>query len=448
MTTVDLEADRAAAHRAVDLAFDHLATVTERPVYRRVPLAVRERLLAAPLPRSGKPVTAILDEFAALIAHYPMGNGHPRFFGWGNPPPLPVGAIADLLAAAYNPSCAGGDHAAIYVEHAAVRWLMELLGFPTTGSTGLLVSGGSVASLIGVAAARHWAARRDGWDVRTDGVQGSRPALVLYLSSEGHTALRKAAELLGIGAANIRVIPVDDAFHLDVCALRMAVAADRARGLRPFCVVANAGTVTTGAIDPLDRVADLCAEEGLWFHVDGALGGFGVLDADLRDRYVGIARADSLAIDPHKWLAVPYECGCVLVRDAAMLRDAFSLVPPYLRTEEGKGIGGLPWFAEHGVQQTRGFRALKLWMCLLHLGRDGYARIVARHLALARHLAAAVDATGDLERLAPVETSIVCFRYVPAHLRGDAVALDALNRAVVEAIQEEGEVFLTQAELD
>jgi glutamate/tyrosine decarboxylase-like PLP-dependent enzyme len=448
MTTFDLDADRAAAHRAVDLAFDRLATVAGRPVYRRVPTQVRARLAEAPLPQRGQPVDAILDEFAATVAPYPMGNGHPRFFGWGNPPPVPIGAIADLLAAALNPSCAGGDHAATYVERAAVRWLMELIGFPTTGSMGLLVSGGSMASLTGLAAARHWAAKRDGWDARAEGLQGRRSPLVLYVSTEGHTALRKGAELLGIGSANVRLVPVDAAFRFDLDTLAAAITADRARGARPFCVAASAGTVNTGAIDPLDRLADLCASEGLWFHVDAALGGFGVLDPTVADRYVGIERADSVAIDPHKWLAVPYECGCVVLRDEALLRDTFSLVPPYLRAEEDKGIGGPPWYAEYGFQQTRGFRALKLWMCLRHLGREGYARIVARQIALTRRLAALVDAASDLERLAPVETSVVCFRYVPAHRRDDETALDALNRAIVETVQTGGEVFLTQAVLN
>jgi glutamate/tyrosine decarboxylase-like PLP-dependent enzyme len=448
MSTFDLEAERAAAHRAVDLAFDQLATVAERPVYRRVPTDVRARLTEAPLPRRGLSVDEILDEFEAAVAPYPMGDGHPRFFGWVAAPPTPVGAIADLLAAALNPSCYGGDQAATYVEDASVRWLMELVGFPTEASKGLLVSGGSMASLTGIAAARHWAARRDGWDVRAEGLQGKRPPLVLYVSSEAHTALRKAAELLGIGEANVRVVPVDAAFRLDVDALRVAIADDRAQGRRPFCVVASAGTVNTGAIDPLDATANLCAAEALWFHVDGAYGAVGLLDPAVANRYAGLERADSVAIDPHKWLSVPYECGCALVRDGGLLRDAFSLVPPYLREEEGTGSGSLPGYQEFGFQQTRGFRALKLWMSLLHLGREGYARIVARHNALARHLAALVDTASDLERAAPVELSIVCFRYVPAHLRNDEAALDALNKAIVEAVQVGGEVFLTQAVLN
>src|SRR5204862_3104743 len=182
----------------------------------------------------------------------------------------------------------------------------------------------------------------------------------------GHSCLQKAAEILGLGAELIHTVGVDDDRRMDPRALRAAVAADRAAGRRPFCVAASAGTVSTGAIDPLDALADLCAAERLWLHVDGAYGAVGVLDPTVAPRYAGIERADSLALDPHKWLSVPVECGCVLVRDGALLRDTFSFVPPYLRTEEGKGFGGLPWFSEYGVQQTRGFRALKLWMVLQH----------------------------------------------------------------------------------
>jgi glutamate/tyrosine decarboxylase-like PLP-dependent enzyme len=205
---------------------------------------------------------------------------------------------------------------------------------------------------------------------------------------------------------------------MDVKALRAAIARDRAAARRPFCVAASAGTVNTGAIDPLDELATLCEIEGLWFHVDGAYGAIGVADPSLAARYAGLGRADSLALDPHKWLSVPVECGCALVRDGRLLRDTWSLVPPYLRTEEGKGFGGLPWYSEYGFQQTRGFRALKLWMVLQHLGRNGVAALVRRHVALAHRLAAAVDAAPDLERVAPVELSVVCFRYAAGMGRG------------------------------
>jgi glutamate/tyrosine decarboxylase-like PLP-dependent enzyme len=405
--------------------------------------AQRAALLERPLPEAGLTPETLLEVVRREVFAHPMGNGHPRFFGWVNSPPAPVGIVADFLAAALDPSCAGGDHAAIYVERAAVRWLMELVGFPAEGSMGLLVSGGSTASLTCLAAARHRAAAEDGWDVRARGLRGASAPLVLYLSEEGHSCIRKAAEVLGLGANAVRTVPVDGDFRMDVKALRAAVAADRAAGHRPFCVVATAGTVNTGAIDRLDEVASLCQAEGLWFHVDGAYGAIGAADPALTDHYAGLGRADSLALDPHKWLSVPVECGCALVRDGRLLRDTWSLVPPYLRTEEGKGFGGLPWYSEYGFQQTRGFRALKLWMTLQHLGRKGVAGLVRRHVTLADRLAAAVDRAPDLERLARGELSVVCFRYAPPRRSRDPGELDALNKALVERLQAEGRVFLT-----
>jgi glutamate/tyrosine decarboxylase-like PLP-dependent enzyme len=444
---LDPEEFRRLGYQAVDMAAAHLAGIRERLVFRPMTPQQRAALLELPLPDAGTPPEAILRQIEASILPHPMGNGHPRFFGWVNSPPAPLAVLAELLAAALDPSCAGGDHAAIYLERAALRRLMEMVGFPTEGSMGLLVSGGSMATLTALAAARQRAARDDGWDVRAEGLSG-RPQLVLYTSEEGHGCIRKSAELLGIGGAGVRTVPVDGDFRMDVGALRRAIAADRAAGLRPFCVAASAGTVNTGAIDPLDALADLCAAERLWLHVDGAYGAVGVLDPAMAPRYAGIERADSLALDPHKWLSVPVECGCVFVRDGALLRDTFSLVPPYLRTEEGKGFGGLPWFSEYGFQQSRGFRALKLWAVLQHAGRDGLAAHVARHNALARSLAALVEGAPDLERLAPVELSIVCFRYVPESLRGDEERLDAHNKALMEAIQSEGEAFLSSTVLN
>jgi glutamate/tyrosine decarboxylase-like PLP-dependent enzyme len=428
---------------AVDLAQDHLGGMRERAVYRPLKPDERRALLEQPLADDGRDPRAILELFRDAVLPHPMGNGHPRFFGWVNSPPAPIGAVADYLAAAMNPSCAGGDHAAIYVERAATRWLMELVGFPVAGSMGLLVSGTSVASIVALAAARQRAAAAQGWDIRADGLQGARPRLRLYVSPEGHSCLRKAAELLGLGSSAVRIIPVDETFGMDVAALRDAIAADRRAGDLPFCVAASAGTVGTGAIDPLAAIAEVCERERLWFHVDGAYGALGVLAGTARSAFAGMERADSLALDPHKWLSVPVECGCALVRDGALLRETFSLVPPYLRTEEGKGIGGLPWFSEYGVQQTRGFRALKLWMVLQHLGRRGVTALVERHVALAHDLARAIDAAPDLERLAPVPLSIVAFRCVPSALQGDDARLDALNKRVMEELQSGGEAFVT-----
>ncbi len=444
---LDPEEFRRLGHRAVDLMADWLGGIPAGPVFAPMTPGQRQAVLSQPLPEEGVAPDAILERFAGAVLPHPMGNGHPRFFGWVNSAPAPMGALAELLAAAMNPSCAGGDHAAIYVERCAVRWLMELVGFPTEGSMGLLVSGGSVASLTALAAARHRAAAALGWSVRAEGMQPPRPRLVLYMGEEGHSCLRKAAELLGLGSEAVRVIPAGPDHRLDPTAVAAAIARDRAAGLQPFCVAASAGTVSTGAIDPLEALADLCAREGLWFHVDGAYGAVAAAAPERAARFAGLARADSVVLDPHKWLAVPVECGAVLVRDGAGLRDAFSLVPPYLRTEEGKGFGGLPWFSEYGVQQTRGFRALKLWMTLQHMGRGGVGRLVSRHLALAARLAELVDAAPRLERLAPVELSIVCFRYMPEGPPLDGPALDALNKRLMETLQAEGGAFVTNGVL-
>ncbi len=442
---LDIEEFRRLGYRAVDLAAAHLAGVRERPVFQPMTAEERRAVLEQALPEAGSSPEAILDTFARAILSHPMGNGHPRFFGWVNSPPAPMGVLAELLAAAMDPSCAGGDHAAIYLERCAVRWLMELVGFPTDaeGAMGLLVSGGSMATLTPLAAARHRAALQDGWNVRADGLRDGGADLTLYLSQEGHSCIRKAAELLGLGARALRVIPVDGDLRMDVAALRAAIALDRAAGRRPFCVVANAGTVNSGTVDPLDEIAAVCSQEGLWFHVDGAYGAVGVLDPAVAPLYKGMELADSLALDPHKWLCVPVECGCALVRDGALLRDTFSLVPPYIRTNDGTDNGELPWYSEYGVQQTRGFRALKLWMTLQHAGRAGLSAMIARHNRLARHLAALVDAAPDLELMAPPALSIVLFRYVPDGLRGEKERLDALNKAIMEGVQRGGEAFLT-----
>ena len=441
--TMDPAEFRRLAHAAVDLVADHLSGIRERPVFTPMTPAERAALLERPLPEVGVMPEALLDLVRREVFTHPMGNGHPRFFGWVNSPPAPVGIVADFLAAALDPSCAGGDHAAIYVERSAVRWLMELIGFPVEGSMGLLVSGGSMASLSCLAAARHRAAAADGWDVRARGLRDAQAQLVLYLSEEGHSCIRKAAEVLGLGRDAVCQVPVDGDLRMDVAALAAAIARDRAAGRRPFCVAASAGTVNTGAIDPLDDLAALSQREGLWLHVDGAYGAIGAAEPTLAARYAGLARADSVALDPHKWLSVPIECGCALVRDGQLLRDTWSLVPPYLRTEEGKGFGGLPWYSEYGFQQTRGFRALKLWMTLQHMGRAGVAALVQRHVSLARRLEAAVDRAPDLERAAPSGLSVVCFRYAPPRWSGDPAQLDALNKALVERIQADGRVFLT-----
>jgi aromatic-L-amino-acid/L-tryptophan decarboxylase len=430
--------------RVVELAAAHLERLPDKPVFQRMQEVEREAIAARPLGDSGLSGEEILDFVCEHVLSHPMGNGHPRFLGWVNSPPDPVGVLMEPLAAALNPSCAGGDHAAIYLEHCAIRWIKELMDFPLDSSYGLLVSGSSMASLTALAAARHRAFRDVGIDVRKQGV-GAR-SLRLYASTQTHTCVQRAVELLGLGSDAIRWVDADDEGRIQLDALRSAVEDEKER--LPFCVVGNAGTVSTGAIDPMDGIADLAEEFGLWFHVDGAYGAFGQLDPASAAAFRGMERSDSIALDPHKWLSVPVECGCVLVRDAKLLRDTFSLVPPYVRTEAGKGIGNLPWFAEYGFQQTRGFRALKLWATLAHLGREGLRQRVARSNQLARYLEQRIEVLPDLELCSNNNLSIVCFRYRPAALGHDGSALNALNKEVMERMQSGGLAFITNAILN
>ncbi len=443
-TAIDLspEAFRELGYRAVDLLADHLATLArpDTPVRSPVPEGLRRRLLTQPLPTEPCDPATLLDAFRDCILPYPMGNGSPRFFAWVNSPAAPLGILAELLAAGLNASLAGGDHAATYVEHAVLNWLKALLRYPVE-SGGILTSGGSVANLIGLAVMR--AVKAEG-DIRTEGFRREARPLVLYTSTQGHSSLQKAVELLGFGSHALRTIPVDDDFRMDVAHLKTQIAADRAAGLRPVCVAASAGTVNTGAIDPLDAIADLCEAEGLWFHVDGAYGALGMLAEQAggaQGLYKGIERADSLAVDPHKWLYVPVECGCALVRDAAAMRNAFSVVPPYLRDD-----AALPWFSEFGIQQTRGFKALKLWLVMQQVGERGYRALVSRDVALARALQARLRARRDFELVAAGPLSITCFRYAPPDV--NARDLDALNRNLLDRLQREGHVFLTSTELE
>ena len=326
------EETRDFGRRVADVIADYLADLPERPVFKPVPPEAAGAFASAPLPQTGTPVEAILEEFERTIAAYPFGNGHPRFHGWVNSPPHVVGVMASALAAALNPSVAGGNHASVHLEHQVVRWFRELAGFPEA-SCGLLVSGGSMATLTALTVARWRAAARAGIDVRADGLQGHGRRFVLYLGEETHSCVRKAAEVLGLGSNDLRLVPADEEGRMRVDVLREMLERGLAAGELPIAVAASVGTVNTGAIDPLHEIADVCAERGLWFHVDGA---YGAPAALLLDRYAdaraALARVDSLALDPHKWLYVPVDAGLVLVRDGEAARDAFSLEPwtPFL----------------------------------------------------------------------------------------------------------------------
>ena len=434
--TGDLAEFRRAGHALVDAVADDLAVLPERAVWEPVPDELRATLLALALPDG--PIG--LEELAGLMAGdvlpHAMGNGHPAFFGWVNSPPALAGVLASLAAAAMNPSVVSGDHADVHLERTAVRWLAELVGYPHAPGGGLLTSGASTATIVCLAGARGRACAAAGHDVRGRGLAGG-PRLVAYVPSEAHSCVSRALELLGFGRDSIRPVALPGG-RLDADALRGAIAADRAAGLTPALLVGSAGTVNTGAIDPLDRLAEVAAAERLWFHVDGAYGAFGVLDPAIAARYRGMERADSLTLDPHKWLGVPVDAGCVLVRRPEELRDAFSVVPPYLRQDAGAEVGT---FAEYGLEQTRPFRALKTWATIAARGRDGIVDQVARANALARELAALIEQEPWLELATLPQTSIVAFRARPPGCMADQ--LEAVNRALPEAVQARGRAFVT-----
>ncbi|HEY3726006.1 MAG TPA: pyridoxal-dependent decarboxylase [Solirubrobacteraceae bacterium] len=434
--TGDLEEFRRSGHALIDAIADHLAALPARPVWEPVPDNLREELLSQPLPGELTGLGALAGTMARDVLPYAMGNGHPAFFGWVNSPPSLAGVLASLTAAAMNPSVVSGDHADVYLERAVVRWLAELVGYPHAPGAGLLTSGASAATIVCLAGARGRAVAAAGGDVRRDGVAPG-PALISYVPSEAHSCVLRAIELLGLGRESIRPVPLLGG-RLDADALRAAIAADRGAGRTPALLVGSAGTVNTGAIDPLETLAEVAAAEGLWYHVDGAYGAFGVLDPAIAQRYRGMERADSMTLDPHKWLGVPVDAGCALVRRGDDLREAFSMVAPYLRQGAGSEVGA---FGEYGLEQTRPFRALKTWATIAARGRDGIVAQVRRANALARRLAALVEQEPGLQLAAAPETSIVAFRARPPGCPPER--LEALNRALPEAVQARGRAFVT-----
>jgi aromatic-L-amino-acid/L-tryptophan decarboxylase len=442
---MDREAFSDLGRRLVDTLGGYLEQLPQEPVYRPLPGEVRRQIEEMELPAEGIAPAEIVDFFTQRVLPYGRGQNHPCFAAFVDPAASKLSMLAAFAAAVTNTSGAGGEYAAIYLEQLAVRWLMELIGFPRDGSDGVLLGGGSDANRHCMEVARHWGARTNGWDVREDGLQG-HPRLTMYMSAEGHSCLEKAGFTLGLGSP--RKVAVDHEFRMDLADLRSAVAADREAGHRPFLVAANAGSVKTGAIDPLDGLADFCHQEGLWLHVDGAYGGFGALDPRLTEQFAGLERADSVAIDPHKWMAVAIGCSCAMVRHGELLQDTYKLVPSYLSLTPGKGFAGHIWYSHRSAEQTRDSgRALKTFWNIQQAGRAGLVSHVSRHVDLARYMEKLIEADRDMELLATGPLTAVCFRYVPAHWRGSDQDLDRLNQAITEDVQTGGQAFLAGTDI-
>lgn len=426
----DWEVLRGLSRRIVEDAVDYTRDVRERPLWRDMPAEIRERF-RSPAPQEGRPLAQVYDDLVANMLPYPMGNIHPRFWMWYMGASNFTGALGDFLAAILGSNLGGGDHAAAEIDKQVVNWLKEMMGYPAAAS-GTLVSGGSMANLIGLTVARN---QMSGIDLRELGVGALKAPLRFYGSDQIHSCHQIAVEAMGLGNRALCRVPSDAACRMDVAALRMAVARDRAAGLQPACVIATAGTVNTGAIDDLEAIADFCAEQGLWLHVDGCIGALLAIAPEGKALVRGIARADSIALDPHKWLHAPFEVGCALVRDADAHFGSFTLTPEYLENAP-RGIASGAWLHDFGLQTSRGFRALKVWMALEEHGVAKFGRLIDQDLAHARYLTARITGTPDLSMCFPTAINIVCFRYDPGGL--PEPVLKSLNTEIMVRMQETG----------
>jgi len=436
---------RRAGHRLVDLVAEWLGKMPRGPVTRAAtPRAMRAVIGERPLPAEGAPPGEILEDAARLLFEHSLFNGHPRFWAYITSSAAPLGALADLLASAVNPNVGGWELSplASEIEGQTVRWLAELVGFPAGG--GLLVSGGNMANLVAFFAARR---AKTPWDLRAEGLAGHDERLVLYASTETHTWIQKAADLSGLGTNAIHWIEVDDRQRMSVAGLERRLREDRAAGLRPFLVVGAAGTVSTGAIDPLPEIAGVAAREKLWFHVDGAYGAPVAALEEAPPELRGLARADSIALDPHKWLYSPLEAGCTLVRERQRLVDAFSFHPTYYHFGDAVEEDPRTNYYELGPQNSRGFRALKVWLGLKQAGSKGHIKMIRDDIGLAGALFRAAGARPDIEAVT-CNLSIATFRYLPPDLKGRAEAeeyVDTLNEELLTTLKEGGEAFVSNA---
>ena len=427
----DSEAIRTLGHQMVDEMMDHLQNIRSEPSWRQIPEVTKE-FLKGGIPQAPESIGAIYDEFKKHVLPYPSGNIHPRFWAWVQGTGTPFGALAEMLAATMNPNTAIGEHSAMYVEQQVLDWCKEMLNYPMT-SSGILVSGGSMANITALMVARN---QQTGINIRKEGVLSAKGYMILYCSTETHSCIEKAAEVMGIGSDSVRKIGVDDNYQIRLNELAAAIESDIAAGNTPFCVVGNAGTVNTGAIDPLDDLLSISRKYNLWFHIDGAFGALAKMVPEYSEKLKAIEEADSVAFDLHKWMYMPYEVGCTLVRNPGAHRNAYAVEANYLLNHERGLAAGPDPMGNYGLELSRGFKALKVWMSLKEHGIQKYAAAISQNIAQAFYLGDLVKREKKLELLTPVNMNVVCFRY-----RGDGLAterLNRLNKEIVMTLQEQG----------
>jgi aromatic-L-amino-acid decarboxylase len=443
---------------AAEIVAGFARALEDAPVCSRATPAELERLFDEPLPREGADAASLFARFTRDIVPHSMKIPSPRYFGLFNPTPLAVGVWADALAAAINQNQAvwRNSPAASVVEARVVRWLCEMIGYPS-GSYGTMTSGGSEANLVALKCARdradarardhglpRAAAESEGGADSNSHASRAGGSLVVYASEQSHYSFEKSVDILGLGRRNLRKIGTDERFHVRVDLLRAEIERDLAAGNTPACVAGAAGATSTGVVDPLDELADIAAEYGLWFHVDAAYGGALALSEKHRHLLKGIERADSVTVDPHKWMFVPFAAGATLVRDGGrILRDSFDITPEYLSEQRGGEDVPFDCF-RYGQLGTKRFNALKVWMALKTLGTRGYAEIIDRQIELTRHLAARLGDAENFETVGEVETAVCCFRFAPAELRGaGGKESDAVQIALQQRVERSGEAWIS-----
>src|SRR5215208_1710146 len=427
--------------QATQLVFEYLTTISERPVRAENYAGKTTESINAELSTEGVPLEILIAD-CRRVMDLSRHNGHPRFFGYVASPSTPIGAYADLIASALNANitCWRSGPAGTEIERMVVRWLGSLIGYDNAAS-GLLTSGGPMANMIALLVASR---RKLGASASREGLWNAGRPLTLYASEEVHMSVAKAADLLGLGRDHVRAIPCDNEQRMLVEKLSQTIVADLSEGFRPFCVVGSAGTVNTGVVDPLSEIARVAAEFYLWFHVDGAYGAPGVLDERKKDLFAGLERADSVSLDPHKWLYVPVDAGCLLFRDPAAAMAAFSTEDAdYIKTH---GYSDEEAFAfwDYSVELSRRFRALKVWLTLQYYGTRRIAEAISDDISLAAYLGEIISDADDFELLAPVELSICCFRYVPSAGMSDE-ELDRFNERIMGLVQKGGRAYVSNA---
>lgn len=427
---------------ATEIIAAYVASLEDAPVCSRATPEDLLSLFDEPLPREGAPAEEIFDKFKRDVVPHAMNIPSPRYYGLFNPTPLPVAVWADALASAINQNLAAwrNSPSASMVEARVLLWLCELIGYGE-GAFGTLTSGGSEANLVGLKCARDRAAR-EAIDVGVRAAASVKGDLVVYASEQCHYSLVKCVDILGLGRDNLRKIETDERFHIRTDALLRAIQNDLREGRTPVCVAAAAGATSSGVIDPLDELADIAREFNIWFHVDAAYGGALAFSEKFKKRLRGIERADSVTIDPHKWMFAPFACGALLVREGGrVLRDSFDITPEYLSEDRGGSDVEYDFF-RYGQLGTRRFNALKIWMSVKRMGVNGYASIIERQLELAEYFAARIDALEDFERVGEVETALCCARFVPEKMRGESAdALDSLQKRLQQRVERSGEAW-------